>query len=608
MPFTNLAPSRAAIRRKILAGFALIFAMLAVIAFVSYRSNRRYMETARRMAETREVLQVEERARRNLAELENLRLRYLSSRAEPFPKKFAPTEEKLRADLEVLRGLVGESGAQADRLTAVAEPLDELSTLQNSEIEARRAAGKPGVDGLVDNPNTTERIKRIEALLNDFENEQNRVIEERIATADRIARENLFVILTGTALTFIALYKAGSMILRDFAARRRAEEALASEHNLLSSIIDTMPDHVFVKDVKGRYILDNAAHRRYLGLSDDQIIEGTTAADYFPADAVERFMEDDQQLLKTGKPLLNREVPVLRDGAIAKWIETTKVPLRDTDGTIVGLVGISSDISERKLAEEKLKRFAEQLERSNAELQNFANVASHDLQEPLRKIQAFGDRLRSKCGDRLGDLGHDYLSRMENAAHRMQGLIQDLLKLSRVVTQAQPFVPCELGKVMRDVISDLVVAIEKSGAKVEVGPLPTIAGDPVQLWQLFQNLVNNSMKFQRPGERPTIRITGRVYDAPGHFIAGAQAGDRVAEISVEDNGIGFEGRFAEQIFDVFQRLHSRDEYPGTGIGLAVCRKITDRHAGQIVAKGSLGKGATFVVTLPVQQPSLQAHE
>jgi light-regulated signal transduction histidine kinase (bacteriophytochrome) len=161
----------------------------------------------------------------------------------------------------------------------------------------------------------------------------------------------------------------------------------------------------------------------------------------------------------------------------------------------------------------------------------------------------------------------------------------------------------DLDRTLRDVISDLIVPIEKKHADIQVGPLPTVEGDPVQLWQLFQNIVNNAMKFQRPGVRPVIRVSGRTFEAPPDFLPDSRTGDRYAEIAVQDNGIGFEEKFAEQIFIVFQRLHSRDEYDGTGIGLAVCRKITDRHAGKIVARSSPGGGATFLVTLPVQQPA-----
>ncbi len=604
LPTTPPSPG-SELRRKVLVGFCLIVSFLVIIAFVSFRSTSRHLQAARAMEQTRQVLEVEERARRNLVELENLRLRYLVTPTDVLLEDYEAARNEVEELFGKLESLVDPESAQAARLRSLREPRRQFFALQQVEMSARREVGPAPVEKLIDRGKTAELTRKIDAVLTEFEAAQNEIVAERAADADRIARQNHIVIITGTGMTFLALWQAGLMILRDFSARRRAEEALANEHNLFSSIIDTMPAHVFVKDVKGRYILDNAAHRRYLGVSAERLIEGTTVGDYFPEEAAERFQDDDRKIIETGQPIFNREVPVTREGAVEKWLETTKVPLRDTDGTIVGLVGVSSDITDRKSNEVKLRRFADQLERSNAELQNFANVASHDLQEPLRKIQAFGDRLRSKCGPQLSEAGLDYLSRMENAAHRMQNLIQDLLKLSRVVTQAQPFESCDLGKIMNDVIGDLVVMVEKKRADIQVGPLPTVEGDPVQLWQLFQNVINNAMKFQRPGERPVIRITGRIYEAPENLIPGARAGDPVAEIAVEDNGIGFEEKFAEQIFVVFQRLHSRDEYEGTGIGLAVCRKITDRHAGRIVAKSSSGGGATFLVTLPVQQPSLK---
>lgn len=243
-----------------------------------------------------------------------------------------------------------------------------------------------------------------------------------------------------------------------------------------------------------------------------------------------------------------------------------------------------------------LEQANESLHRSNRELEQFASVASHDLQEPLRKIQAFGDRLQTRCADQLGDQGRDYLSRMLNSATRMRSLIDSLLSFSRVTTKAQPFVPVDLALTTSEVVSDLEDRIEKAGGSVEVGDLPTIDADPLQMRQLMQNLIGNGLKFARPGEAPAVRVSSEVLPPP--------EGDGeipCCQLRVSDNGIGFEEVYLDRIFELFQRLHSRQEYEGTGMGLAICRKIVERHGGSITAKSAPGAGATFLVTLPVRQ-------
>jgi light-regulated signal transduction histidine kinase (bacteriophytochrome) len=261
--------------------------------------------------------------------------------------------------------------------------------------------------------------------------------------------------------------------------------------------------------------------------------------------------------------------------------------IRDPSGAIIAARCTWRDITRIKQAEREVARNVAALARSNAELQEFAYVASHDLQEPLRKVLAFGDRLQAACAESLTDQGRDYMERMLNAARRMQTLINDLLTFSRVTTQAQPLVPVHLNEVLREVLSDLEVRIEQSGARVDVGLLPTLQADPTQMRQLFQNLVGNALKFRRADETPQIRIRG-------------ETADGMHRITVEDNGIGFEEKYAERIFGIFQRLHGRGEYEGTGIGLAVCQKIAKRHGGQITATGVPGRGATFIVSLPVE--------
>ncbi|HMD67963.1 MAG TPA: ATP-binding protein [Chitinivibrionales bacterium] len=250
---------------------------------------------------------------------------------------------------------------------------------------------------------------------------------------------------------------------------------------------------------------------------------------------------------------------------------------------------LQEQLAARKIAEQALESRTQQLARSNKELEQFAYIASHDLQEPLRKISAFGSRLASKYTALIDDQGKDYLARMQNAAVRMQGLIEGLLTYSRVTTKAQPFSPVDLFAILTEVLGDLETKIKDTGADVRCDVSATIDADPLQMRQLFQNLVGNALKYHAPGVSPVIDIR-------------ASTADGRCSLTVTDNGIGFEQKYAEQIFGVFQRLHGRSsEYEGSGIGLSVCRKIAERHGGTISAQSEPGKGATFTVMLPAKQ-------
>ncbi len=238
---------------------------------------------------------------------------------------------------------------------------------------------------------------------------------------------------------------------------------------------------------------------------------------------------------------------------------------------------------------DELRLFTARLAKSNRELEEFARIASHDLQEPLRKVQAFGDRLKSKYARDLPQQGRDYVQRMQNASQRMQDLINDLLTFSRVTTKARPFTRVDLATLVEEVLTDLEVRVEQTGGRVEVSTLPTLAADATQMRQLFQNLIGNALKYHRPDVPPVVKIDAQLVD-----------NGLKHRITVADNGIGFDPKHTERIFAMFQRLHGRDEYEGTGVGLAVCRKIVERHGGTIEAHGTPGQGSVFTVTWPTQ--------
>lgn len=258
-----------------------------------------------------------------------------------------------------------------------------------------------------------------------------------------------------------------------------------------------------------------------------------------------------------------------------------------------GSLGISlEDVTEAAKAEQVLRAYAMRLESSNRELESFAAVAAHDLQEPLRKIMTFAERLRERLRGRLGDTEADYFDRMMRATERMQRLITDLLHLSRVGMSNETLGRIDLGRVLHDVQSDLEPRIAAVGARVDVSALPAIRADATQIHQLFLNLIGNALKFHRQGVPPVVSVRGELLENE------TAHGPRV-RIEVADNGLGFDERFSERIFEPFQRLHGRHAYEGTGMGLAICRRIVERHGGTIQAHSRIGKGTTMVVILPV---------
>jgi signal transduction histidine kinase len=275
------------------------------------------------------------------------------------------------------------------------------------------------------------------------------------------------------------------------------------------------------------------------------------------------------------------------------------VALREANNELTTInATLEERVAERTAsAEERAKELA----RSNAELEQFSSIASHDLQEPLRKIRMFGDRLREKLGEELADEPADDLARIENAATRMQRLINDLLEFSRVSHRGNAFETVDLGELVTEVTSDLDARVIELGAHVDVGEMPVIEADRLQMRQLFQNLIGNALKFHRDGEAPVVHVSSVVIDASQPRFPGESGAAGRAMITVADNGIGFDEKHSERVFGAFERLHNRSAYEGTGIGLSIARKIVWRHGGHISAAGVPNEGATFTVTLPLLQ-------
>ena len=366
----------------------------------------------------------------------------------------------------------------------------------------------------------------------------------------------------------------------DITERKKAERTVQGEKDRLQFILDSLPVGVSVADAKGGVIIRNKTMGEFLSHDlplSENVAEFGCFIGYHPGTDIQLKAEDwpISQSLTKGKPINGMEMLGL-DGTRRSIITFTEL-MRNENGEINGAIAAFVDITKQKEAEKNLSR-------SNSELQQFAYLSSHDLQEPLRMVVSYLSLLEKKYKDQLDPNAQEYIKNAVEGGARMRELIDDLLEYSRLDTKGKEFASVNMNEILESTIKMLKVPIEENKADIFVGSLPTIKADQLQMSQLMQNLVGNAIKFHG-SERPLVQIT-------------ANPGARDWTFSVKDNGIGLNEEYSDKIFQMFQRLHARDKYPGTGVGLAIAKKIVERHGGRIWVESAEGKGATFFFTIP----------
>lgn len=398
------------------------------------------------------------------------------------------------------------------------------------------------------------------------------------------------------------------LVFHDVTEKRRAQETLRQREEEFRALVENAPDVISLFDRNLRRIYVNSEIRENTGQNSSFMIGKSLTEAGYPDSFTKPLNAALQSVFATGSEEtveLDYEAP---KGRI--WLQIRCAPLRTADGSVERVMSIGRDITDRKKMEEELRKSheeleirvrertaelsatVERLELMNKELQDFAFVASHDLQEPLRKIQTFSDMTMKNCAHSLGEKGKEYLGRVVKSAERMRQLLHDLLQFSRIASRPDVFKIIDLGSIVRVAVDYYEPSILETGAKIEIEDIPAIEGDEIQMLQLFQNLIGNALRY-RSEEAPLIKIYSE-YHTPG-----------TCEVLVADNGIGFAQEYSDLIFKPFQRLHGRGQYEGTGMGLAICRKIVERHGGMIRVESQPGKGSTFIISLPLKHSNVE---
>ena len=513
---------------------------------------------------------------RNYPESDNRDLldRYFSARIE--------SQERLRR----LNGLVEDDSIQSKRVDSLNLTLNRFLVITDAQLHS---GFKPVLDSL-------NRLA-IEVLVKDMEPAVQRSIlhEELVLKARKSKTAGWGNWLNVWVLTFIltALALLGVSIFSNYEQFKKRQGA----EDFLNAILNTTQNGVvsYVPVFQGDEVIDFRVSFANRGVSNqlhrepEQLI-GKTFLELWPSASREGSFERFVQVFRSG---ISEEFEVQSlDPQLKEWYHVSVTRMQE------GLTVTFNNITSIKRYEAELQQKISELERTNEELEQFAYVSSHDLQEPLRKIEMFTTLTEQRYGAELTEEAAQYLHKIQQSSQRMRHLITDLLNYSRVTSEKEPFVKTDLNEVMKNVVTDFELKIEEKKAGLVVDPLPVIEAVPLQMNQLFQNLLSNSLKFTRPGRQPRISVRA---ERVAKKINGSGETSAHYCISWIDNGIGIEPQFADKVFTIFQRLHTRDEYEGTGIGLALCKKIATRHGGDITMEPNEDGGTVFRIILPAEQ-------
>jgi|GEM_PF-1034526 len=618
-------------RRKVNSGFVVAVLVTLSAGASAWWGARRAEQDEYQVSHTHEVMETLQRTTRHTIEATTGARAFSLTGEEPLLMHYQTARVAISKDLDTLRQLTAGREDQLRRLDLLQPRINTALEFCDRIISSRRQ--QRDYDGSSDAIEVEKQNESVRESTRDMYQEEKRALEQSIQRAQSGQRLTRIIAFTG-ALLGLSLWGLAKVVVNreiDISSRARAQvnsmnvqleervaertaaletanrdlkkeiqarteaqqerertqDALREKTRVLQLVMDSMGEGLIAADRSGKFLLWNQSSTRLLHRGPSEVPPDQWS-DYFGVFHPDGTLIPAEQLplarALAGEDISSELLIRPASGEGDTWLEVVARPLRGEDGALQGGVAVLRDITLRKKAEQEKEQYTEELKRSNAELEQFAYVASHDLQEPLRMVASYTEILGERYRGKLDASADKYIGYAVDGAQRMQRLIRDLLAYARVSSQAKPPQPTDASAVLTAVLHGLHPAIESNKAEIVFDQLPTVMADEVQLGQVFQNLINNAIKFHSD-RTPQVAIR-------------AQASGRWWHFSVEDNGIGMEMESAGRIFQMFQRLHSRDEYEGTGIGLAIAKRIVERHGGRIWVDSVPGQGSTFHFTLP----------
>ncbi len=581
---------------KAILGFSLAIATLLVVGVVQFKIIAKLIESESRVAHTQQVLGEIEGAYSGIQRAESGTRGYIAVDNQEYVELVQDGMARANVHLHSLQSLIADNPIQRQNFARLMELVSAKQKVMERLVFLRRDRGHDIATAELAKGEGLRLMHEIRALSDVMQEHEKGLLALGHSSAQTEISIAWLAISLGTFLALGLVVGTSWLAHREEIKRRQSEEVVRRAALYSRSLIEASLDPLVTISSTGKITDVNQGTELITGVTRQQLI-GRNFSSFFtdPESARLGYEQVFSQGCVKDYPLTVHHA----NGGMTDVLYNASV-YKDENGTVLGVFAAARDITERKFAEENLKRLVEELRRSNEELQQFAYVASHDLQEPLRMVASFTQLLAKRYQGKLGREADEYIGFAVDGAVRMQRLVNDLLDFSRVGTRGKEFASVDCEKVARNALVDLRKSLEESGGQVTLDPLPTLDGDGTQISQVFQNLIANALKFRR-SEPPWVHIS--VQELQGEWL-----------FSVRDNGIGIAPEQFHRIFVLFQRLHTRAAYPGTGIGLAITKKIIERHGGRIWVESQPGKGSTFFFTLPgkgiihAQRPAANAAD